>query len=43
LDYAISKIVEPYKEVANRLIMFINEEAYRRKERLVEALIRLLE
>jgi len=38
LDYEISKIVEPYREVTNKLIMLINEEAYRRKEKLVKAL-----
>jgi len=38
LDYAISKVIEPYREIANRLIMLLNEEAYRRKEKLVEKL-----
>jgi len=38
LDYAISKTIEPYKEVTNRLIALINEDAYKRKEKLVEAL-----
>lgn len=42
LDYAISKIIEPYKEVTNKLIILINEEAYRRKEKLVENLARLI-
>jgi len=42
LDYAISQVIEPYREIANRLIMLMNEEAYRRKERLVEALRRLV-
>ena len=42
LDFAISKIIEPYKEVTNKLIMLINEEAYRRKEKLVENLARLI-
>jgi hypothetical protein len=37
-DYAVSKVVEPYKEVTNKLIMLINEETYRRKEKLVEVL-----
>jgi hypothetical protein len=36
LDYAISQILIPYKEVTNKLILQINEDAYRRKERLVE-------
>ncbi|MBS7613411.1 hypothetical protein KEJ48_04080 [Candidatus Bathyarchaeota archaeon] len=38
LDYTISQIIEPYKKVANQLILLINEEAYRRKEKLIEAL-----
>lgn len=38
LDYAISQVVEPYRQVANKLVKLINEEAYRRKERLVERL-----
>jgi len=42
LDYAISKVVEPYKDVTNQLIAFINENAYRRKEQLVESLAQLL-
>jgi hypothetical protein len=42
LDYAISSVVEPYKQVTNKLIALINEEAYRRKERLVEKLSALL-
>ncbi|MCP8308878.1 MAG: hypothetical protein H3Z53_11310 [archaeon] len=42
LDYAISQIIEPYKEVANRLIMLINEQAYRRKEMFLEILTKLL-
>ena len=42
LDYCVSQAIEPYKEVTNRLIRMINEDAYRRKERIVEALVKLL-
>jgi hypothetical protein len=42
LDYAISQVIEPYKEVTNRLISMINEDAYKRKERLVEAICQLM-
>jgi hypothetical protein len=42
LDYAVSSLVEPYKLVTNKLIALINEEAYRRKERIVEKLSVLL-
>lgn len=41
-DYAISNVIEPYKQVTNKLIAMINEEAYRRKESLVEKLCKLL-
>lgn len=42
LDYCLSQAIEPYKEVTNRLIRMINEDAYRKKERIVEALVKLL-
>ena len=43
IDYAISKVIEPYREVTNKLISLINEDAYKRKEKLVEALCQLIE
>lgn len=42
IDYAISQTIAPYKEVTNKLISLINEDAYKRKERLVEALNKIL-
>ena len=42
MDYCISQAIQPYKEVTNRLIALINDEAYQRKERLIEALAELL-
>ena len=42
LDYAISRVIEPYRQVTNKLIALINEDACRRKERLIEALLNLL-
>lgn len=42
IDCAISKVVEPYKKVTNILIALINEDAYQKKEKLVESLTRLL-
>lgn len=42
IDYAISKVIEPYKEVTNKLISLINEDTYRRKEKLVDALSQLI-
>jgi len=42
LDYCISQAIQPYKEVTNRLIRMINDDVYRRKEKIVEALVKLL-
>jgi len=42
VDYCISQAIEPYKEVLNMFIKMKNEDAYRRKEKIVEALTRLL-
>ena len=43
VDYLICKIVGFYKEIANCLILLLNEKAYREKEALVERLCRMLE
>lgn len=42
LDYEISQIIEPYKQVANSLILILNKYAYERKEKLIEALTKFL-
>lgn len=42
IDYCVSQAIEPYREVTNRLIKMINEDAYRRKERVVEAFTDLI-
>lgn len=42
LDYLISKTIEPYQKIANKLIGLINDEAYARKEKLVEILADLI-
>ena len=42
LDYIISKTIEPYEKIANKLIGLVNEDAYRRKEKLVEVLTKLI-
>jgi len=42
LDYAVSQCAEPYKLVANQLIILLNKEAYSRKEKLVEKLASLI-
>jgi hypothetical protein len=42
LDYLVSKSAEPYEKVANLLIKMVNDEAYTRKEKLVEVLTKLV-
>ena len=42
IDYIVSQAVEPYKEIGNLLIRYLNEEAYRRKERVVEGLRKII-
>ncbi|MEM2507622.1 MAG: hypothetical protein QXF61_11325 [Nitrososphaeria archaeon] len=42
LDYLIAKVIEPYQKIANKLIDAVNEEAYQRKEKLVETLCKLM-
>jgi len=42
LDYIISQVIEPYRQIANKLILLINEEVYKRKENLIETLTTLL-
>jgi len=42
LDYAISKVIEPYRQVTNKLIKLINEEAHMKKEKLIEALSKVI-
>ena len=42
IDYCISEAIEPIRTVLNNLIKLINEDLYKRKEKIVEALMRLL-
>ena len=43
LDYVLSRLIAPYREVASMVIKkFINERVYREKEKVVEALVKLL-
>ena len=41
-DYCISQAIKPYREVTNRLITMLNEDAFRTKAPIVEALTRLV-
>ena len=40
-DYVMSIAIEPYRAFANLLIKHLNEEAYRKKEEIVEGIVRL--
>lgn len=42
LDYAISKVIEPYMLMTNKLIGLLNEMVYKRKENLVDSFAKLL-
>jgi hypothetical protein len=42
IDYLVSQAIEPYRSVTNKLIQLLNEVAYRKKEEVVEALVKLL-
>ena len=42
VDYLVSQPIELYKKVTNMLIKMINEDAYKWKEKVVEALTRLI-
>ena len=42
LDYVISRTMEPYERIVNKFIQMLNEEAYKRKEKLTEALAKLI-
>jgi hypothetical protein len=43
IDCIVSRAIEPYRGVTNSLIKMINQNAYQRKEQVVEALTRLIE
>jgi len=42
LDYMISRVAEPYKEMVNKLVSLINEQAYQTKEIIVDSILRLI-
>lgn len=43
IDYVLSRMIEPYMRVANKLIELLNELAYREKEKTVQILVELLD
>ncbi len=40
-DYCVSQAIQPYRQVTNTLIKLLNENAYKRKEEIVEGLRKL--
>jgi len=42
IDILVSEAIAPYREVTNAIIKALNEEAYRRKEKVVSSLAPLL-
>lgn len=42
-DYLICKAVEPYQDMVNGLLAVLSERAYRKKEEIVESVLRVLE
>ena len=42
IDYMVSQAIEPYRSVTNKLIQMLNEVAYKKKEEVIEALVKLL-
>lgn len=42
LDYLICKTVEPYQEMVNALLAVLSEKAYRKKEEVVESILKIL-
>jgi hypothetical protein len=42
IDYCVSRAITPYQALTNSLIALLNDQAYRAKEAIVEALTRLV-
>jgi len=43
IDYIVCEAIKPYQDMTNILIKKINEDAYRKKEKMVNAITQLLE
>ena len=41
-DYALSKVIEPYRDLLNQIIKAVNMQVYKRKELLVESFLEFL-
>lgn len=43
MDYLVCKAVEPYQDMVNALLSILSEKAYRKKEEVVESILKILE
>jgi hypothetical protein len=43
IDYIVCEAIKPYQDMTNLLIKKINEDAYQKKEKMVNAITQLLE
>lgn len=43
VDYLVCKAIEPYQELFNALLSVLSEKAYRKKEEIVESVLKMLE
>jgi len=42
VDYLVCKAVEPYQDLVNALLSVLSEKAYRKKEEIVESILKIL-
>ena len=43
VDYLLCKAIEPYQDIVNALLAVLSEKAYRKKEQIVESILKVLE
>ncbi|MGI0070264.1 MAG: hypothetical protein ACREA3_05195 [Nitrosotalea sp.] len=43
LDYLVCNTIEPYQELVNALLAVLSEKAYRRKEEVIESILKILQ
>ncbi len=43
VDYLVCRAVEPYQDMVNALLSVLSEKAYRKKEEVVESILKILE
>lgn len=43
VDYLVCKAIEPYRDLVNALLSVLSEKAYRKKEEIVDSILKMLE